>query len=92
MSGFLIRVLIYLLTSCFKVAPVQLPALKSEAFAPIPFTHSQPIDLGDSRCTYGGVLFETWTEQGKLDAIYTEGQDTDYSRLSIILCKFKNHA
>ncbi len=79
MSGFLIRVLIYLLTSCFKVAPVQLPALKSEAFAPIPFTHSQPIDLGDSRCTYGGVLFETWTEQGKLDAVYTEGQDTDYS-------------
>ena len=85
MSGFLIRVLIYLLTSCFKVSPVQLPALKSEAFAPIPFTHSQPIDLGDSRCTYGGVLFETWTEQGKLDAVYTEGQDTDYSEKVVCL-------
>ena len=72
-------IFIYLfLSSCVKLAPVMIP--KNEFDIPMESQNrSYPIDLGDSRCTYGGTLFTAWTDQVKLDGIYTEGQDKDYT-------------
>jgi len=73
------RIFVYLcLSSCIKLAPVKIPGNGSDVLTGVE-RQSYPIDLGDSRCTYGGTLFTSWTEQVTLDGIYTEGQDKDYT-------------
>ena len=73
------RFFVYLcLSSCIKLAPVKIPGNGSDVLTGVE-RQSYPIDLGDSRCTYGGTLFTSWTEQVTLDGIYTEGQDKDYT-------------
>ena len=80
LSGILI---IYIfVNSCIKSAPVKLPALAKDA-PTLEVTKSLPIDLGDARCSYGGINIITWTDQGKIDGVYTETQDTDYSEKAV---------
>ena len=85
MDYFVVRILIFgLLVACLKVPPVKLPQLSS-SIPPVYMTQAQPIDLGDSRCTYGGTKFISWNDKGQIDGIYTEGQDTDYSEKVVCL-------
>jgi hypothetical protein len=85
MDYFVVRLLIFgLLVACLKVPPVKLPQLSS-SIPPVYMTQAQPIDLGDSRCTYGGTKFISWNDKGQIDGIYTEGQDTDYSEKVVCL-------
>ena len=79
MSKFYFKIFLCLLiNTCLKVSPVKLPSLKTD-LPTFMVVQSQPIDLGDSRCAYGGTKYINWTDQGKIDGIYTEGEDTDYS-------------
>ncbi len=74
---------IYLsLNSCLKLASFKTSGSESD----IPTqkqNRSYPIESGDSRCTYGGTLFTAWTDQQKIDGIYTEGQDKDYTEKAV---------
>jgi len=72
-----------ILNTCIKLAPTKLPSLDKN-LPSITFNDAQIIELGDSRCTYGGTRFTSWKDQGQADGIYTEGQDTDFSEK--ILC------
>ena len=73
------KIFVYLsLSSCIKLAPVKIPGNGSDILTGV-VRQSYPINLGDSRCTYGGTLFTSWTDQIKLDGVYTEGQDKDYT-------------
>jgi len=66
------------LNSCFKLAAFRMPSNESDT--PMESQNrSYPIDFGDPRCIYGGTLFTSWTDQQKIDGIYTEGQDKDYT-------------
>ncbi len=56
------------LNSCLKLAPVKIPSNGSDGPTQSQ-NRSYSIDLGDSRCTYGGTLFTTWTDQVNLDGI-----------------------
>jgi hypothetical protein len=51
--------------SCVKLAPVQETKNESDVSIGVE-RQSYPIDLGDARCTYGGTLFTTWTEQQEI--------------------------
>jgi hypothetical protein len=72
-----------ILNMCIKLAPTKLPSL-NQNIPSITVNDAQIIELGDSRCTYGGTRFTSWKDQGQADGIYTEGQDTDFSEK--ILC------
>ncbi len=85
MDCFIIRLIIFgLLVSCFKIAPVMIPGINS-SIPPVYITQSQPIDLGDSQCIYGGTKFISWHDIGQIDGVYTEGKDIDYSEKVVCL-------
>jgi len=72
-----LSLLISLFVSC-RPSTTLIPGLSSDQQAQQ--KQSESIPLGDSRCTYGGVLFTSWVDQKKIDGIYTEGVDTDFSQ------------
>ncbi len=77
-----ILIIYIFINSCIKSIPVRLPALAKDA-PTLEVTKSLPIDLGDARCSYGGINIITWTDRGKIDGVYTENQDADYSEKAV---------
>ena len=72
-----LSLIVSLFISC-RPSTTLIPGLSSDQQAQQ--KQSESIPLGDSRCTYGGVLFTSWVDQKKIDGIYTEGVDTDFSQ------------
>ena len=67
-----------------KQNPVLIPGINKVDHTKVTQKQSEIIKLGDARCAYGGAKFMTWTDQGSVDGIYTEGVDSDYTE--DILC------
>ena len=74
----ILRLSFYFMMSACKPPTVMIPGIVKPILGVIQ-KQSEGINLGDSRCTYGGVLTVTWKDQNEVDGVYTEGQDTDYS-------------